>query len=149
MGRHSEYNVEIATRICDLLIDGLSLREICRKDEYPCPATVFNWMHQNPDFLKQYTHAREIQAETLVDEILEIADDGSNDWETRKDSQGNEYQAQNPEVVARSRLRVDTRKWAASKMLPKKYGEYMRNEHHGPDGGAIIVQVTPGQAAIV
>ena len=36
-----------------------------------------------------------------------------------------------PEHVQRSRLRVDARKWIASKLKPKKYGDYQKHEHTG------------------
>ena len=54
----------------------------------------------------------------MADETLEISDDGTNDW--MKDNEG--YKV-NGEHVARSRLRVDTRKWLLSKALPKIFGD--------------------------
>ena len=75
----------------------------------------------------QYARAREEQAETYADEIVAIADDGRND--TYIDENGNERV--NQDVVARSRLRVEARKWVASKLKPKKYGDRLQNEHTG------------------
>ena len=62
--------------------------------------------------------------------MQEIADDGRNDWmevETKKGS----YVSLNSEAVARSRLRIDQRKWYLSKLAPKKYGEKLDIEHSG------------------
>lgn len=75
--------------------------------------------------------AREAQADLLAEQILQIADDGTNDTQT--DDEGRVRVDQ--DVIARSRLRVDARKWLASKMAPKKYGDKI--EHTGADGGAI------------
>jgi len=88
-------------------------------------------------FCDQYVRAREAQADRLAEEILEIADDGSND--TYTDENGNERT--NQEVVARSRLRVDARKWLASKMAPKKYGDKIQQEVSGADGGPLVVEI--------
>lgn len=119
MPRRSEFSQDIADTICDRLANGESLRAICRDDEMPVQSTVFKWLDQQPAFAKQYARAREAQADTLADEILEIADDTSRDTiVTEKNGE-----QPNSEWITRSRLRVDARKWLASKMAPKKYGE--------------------------
>jgi hypothetical protein len=59
------------------------------------------------------------QADFMVDELLQIADDGLND--TYEDEDGNEKTR--VDVIQRSKLRVDTRKWIACKVLPKVYGD--------------------------
>lgn len=118
--------------ICERLVDGESLRAICREDGMPSQSMIFRWLEAHTEFRERYARARECQAESLADELLEIADDGSNDWMTRegKDGEGSAYQA-NGEHIQRSRLRVDTRKWIASKLKPKKYGDSQSIEHTG------------------
>jgi hypothetical protein len=71
----------------------------------------------------EYARAKEEMAEHFAEEMLEIADDGSNDWIERELERGNVIKVADHEHIARSRLRVDTRKWLMSKLLPKKYGE--------------------------
>lgn len=115
----SQYNESLGLQICELLAEGKSLREICRADGMPVQSTVFKWLSENEAFSKQYAYARNAQAEALADEILEIADNGIND--TYVDENGNKRT--DMDVIARSRLRVDSRKWLASKMYPKKYGD--------------------------
>lgn len=85
----------------------------------PSQVTFFKWLAHDAELAKQYARAREAQADAMLEEILEIADDGTND--TIVDEDGHERT--NQDVIARSRLRVDARKWAMSKMAPKKYGE--------------------------
>lgn len=85
----------------------------------PSKSAVFKWLAQRKDFADQYARAREAQADALFDEILGIADDGKND--TYTDEEGNVRT--NQDVIARSRLRVDARKWMAGKLRPKVYGE--------------------------
>lgn len=119
-GRPSLFTSEIADEICRRLADGESLRKICRDENMPHERRVREWDKDNRNgFSPQYTRAREIGYETLADELLEIADDGRND--TYKDDDGNTIV--NTEIVSRSRIRIDTRKWMLSKMLPKIYGD--------------------------
>ena len=118
MGRPSEFTTETADRICARLAEGESLRAIVADDDMPGQSTVFRWLAENEGFREQYARAREAQADKLFEEILTIADDGSND--TYQTENG---EATNHDVIARSRLRVDARKWMASKMAPKKYGD--------------------------
>jgi hypothetical protein len=123
-GRPSGYSKEIAEIICSRLASGESLRAICRDEHMPSQSMVFRWLETNLPFREQYARAREAQADTLVDEILEISDDGSNDWMERHNAEGENIGWQlNGEHVQRSRLRVDSRKWFASKVAPKKYGD--------------------------
>lgn len=116
MGRPSSYSPEIAERICERLIEGESLRKICLADDMPSAAAVCRWLGENEQFRDQYARARDAQADTLADEILDIADDGSNDFM-------GEDEAYNGDAVQRSKLRVDARKWIAAKLKPKKYGD--------------------------
>lgn len=136
MGRPSDYTQEIADAICERLADGESLRKICQDEEMPNKSTVFRWLAANKEFCDQYAHAREAQADSLADEILDISDDGSCD--TYVDDNGNTRTDQ--EVIGRSRLRVDARKWLASKMAPKKYGDKVTQEHTGPDGKPVQIE---------
>ncbi len=69
-----------------------------------------------------------------ADEALEIADDGSNDWMKRQGEDGEVHVIYDHEHIQRSRLRVDTRKWLLSKVLPKVYGD--KPQHTG-DGGTM------------
>lgn len=127
------YDQKVADRICGELTAGRSLRSICAEDGMPDKATVFRWLASNETFRDQYARAREVQADAMLEEILQIADDGQND--TYEDENGNSRTDQ--DVIARSRLRVDTRKWAMSKMAPKKYGDKLDLNHGGK------VEVTP------
>jgi hypothetical protein len=95
---------------------------------------VFRWLASNQIFREQYAHAREVQAESWADDIIEISDDGVND--TYKDEDGHERT--NQDVIARSRLRVDTRKWLMARMAPKKYGDKITQEVTGADGSPLV-----------
>lgn len=121
-GRPTKFNDKIAADICYRLMEGQTLREICRRDDMPARSSVHKWLAENPSFSDQYAQAREFQADYLFEEMFEIADDASNDYMVRQGEEDGEVSL-NPEHVQRSRLRIDTRKWALARMAPKKYGE--------------------------
>lgn len=118
-GRPSTYTPYIAEQICNRLIDGESLANICRDESMPSATTVFNWLHEHSEFLDNYTRAREAQAEKLADELIEIADDDSRDA------------VKDLGAIERARLKIETRKWVASKLRPKKYGSFKSVELKG------------------
>lgn len=150
MGRPSDYSDAIADTICEALADGQSLRTICLAEEMPNRATVFRWLAANETFRDQYARARDAQAEALADEILDIADDGSNDWmERRGEEGGNIGWKENGEAMARSRLRVEARKWVAAKLLPKKYGDraLIGSDPENPLPAGFSINLVRGNAA--
>lgn len=118
-GRPSSYTQEVADKICEEIANGKSLRSICAEEDMPAKSMVFRWLAADEAFRDQYARAREAQADAIFDEILNIADDGLND--TYTDDDGNVRT--NQDVIARSRLRVDARKWMAGKLRPKVYGD--------------------------
>lgn len=139
-GRPTVFSAELAEQICAALAEGRSLRDVCSADGMPAESTVRAWAIEDREgFSAQYTLAREVGYQAMADELLEIADDGRNDWMERRGEEDAGWQA-NGEHIQRSRLRVDTRKWMLSKVLPKVYGEKQQLEHTGK-GGAPLVPV--------
>lgn len=122
IGRPSLYTQELADAICEQIAEGKSLRTICRADDMPGARTVHDWLRDKPDFSQQYAKAREDQADFYADEIIALAD--------------------NAEDVNKARLQIDTRKWVASKLKAKKYGDKVTNEYTGEGGGPIQVEWT-------
>lgn len=129
MGKPRKYTPELAAQICDALKTGKTLRAVCRADEtLPAEASIREWVRDDRNgFASQYLRAREIGYLAMADELAEISDDGSND--TYTDEDGNEKT--NWDVLGRSKLRVDTRKWLLSKALPKIFGDKLDLNHSG------------------
>ena len=143
MARPSKFTQDLADTICNLLIEGDSLRGICRDDDMPAAGTVCRWLSENETFREQYARAREFQAESMFDEMFEIADDGQNDWMERLDKNGEVIgEVLNHEHVQRSKLRIDTRKWALARMAPKKYGDKIAHVGGDDDDKPIKAEVT-------
>jgi terminase small subunit-like protein len=139
-GRPSIFNPEIADKLCEeIATSSKSLKTICKSDDMPAVRTILKWLSEGdkedgkPElkgFVHQYARAREEQADFLAEEILEIADDGANDLMTvtRGDTT---YEQENKEVTNRSKLRVEARKWIASKLKPKKYADRIDHNIEG------------------
>ena len=119
--RRHDYSTEMAALICDRIVEGASLRQICQDTNMPARSTIFVWLDQHEEFARSYTLARQIQIEDLMDESLEIADDSSNDWINGEGPDGKRYRVFNPDSIQRSKLRLAARKWLISKLMPKRY----------------------------
>lgn len=146
MPRSLEYTQEVADAICELLIEGQSLRSICAAETMPSTSTVCKWLNVKPEFAEQYARAREAQADTLADEILDIADNAHNDWMKRNHGEDDPGWIANGDHIARSRLMVDSRKWIAAKLKPKKYGDKTETTHVGDKERPVVI--TPLDASI-
>lgn len=96
-----------------------SLRAICADVGVPVP-TFLGWVADRPELAEHYARAKQAQAEMLALEIVQIADEV--DVQARHEGEDVTLDL-SPTAVARNRLRVDARKWVASKLLPKVYGD--------------------------
>lgn len=117
-GRPSTYTKELAAEILERISNGESLRQITRDAHMPVLSTVYLWMLRDLVFSEQYARAREEQAETLADEIVALADE---DPMQVVDDKG--IARVDSAWVTWQKNRVDARKWVASKLKPKKYGD--------------------------
>lgn len=115
---------EIFNRIISHIINGRSLRTILKDDGMPAPETFYRWLSDDEKKSKHYARACEYRADAIFDEIIEIADDSSQDTDHTEFGE-----KMNSEWVNRSRLRVDARKWIVSKLFPKKYGDKLDIDH--------------------
>lgn len=120
-GRPSDFTPELGEAICDAMLAKVSLRAIEEMEGMPHRNTILRWLSKYPEFADKYARAREAQADLLDDEIQVAADMADvEDWQLH-------------------RMRIETMKWRAGRMAPKKYGDKIA--HTGPDGGPIAVTV--------
>jgi hypothetical protein len=126
-GNRSDYGPEVREQILERMACGESLSVICRTRGMPTRTTVLTWVTTDPAFEALYDRARQAMGDALAEQILEIADDASADLS-------------DPQSVNRAKLKVDTRKWLASKLFPRQFGDVVRNEVSGPAGGPIAVK---------
>lgn len=140
LGRPSEYTKEIGDKICERIASSSdSLRVICHEVGVSY-SSLKRWLldEVNEDFRTQYARAKEDQADYMCEEMIDIADDNTRD--IKKIMKGGQViEMEDVEVTNRSKLRIETRKWLAGKLKPKKYGEKVQTEHSGTVG---IAQIT-------
>lgn len=117
-----EQQAAIKLRVLTEMHQGQSLLQICRADDMPNRETIWRWAALDRKFSEDYERAMQIRADGMFDDILEIADDGTNDW-MEVHGEGSAGWKANGEALQRSRLRVDTRKWVLARMFPNKYGD--------------------------
>jgi hypothetical protein len=129
-GRPLTYTDEIGVEICQVVStssDGLN--KLCaEREHWPIPNTIYEWRIKIKEFGDMYARAKQSQVEVLVEEIIEISDDKTNDTMYIYDDSGEMKEICNKEWIARSRLRIDSRKWLASKLAPRIYGDKIQNE---------------------
>lgn len=140
-GRPTDYTEEIAIEICSRIASGQSIAKISKENDMPCQAAIYNWLAKYPEFVERYTKARESQADMFAEEILQIADESTNDWMLSNDPDNIGYKL-NGEAIQRSKLRIDTRKWLAGKLRPKKYGDSINQKVTDGDGNPLPVANT-------
>lgn len=131
MGRRSTYDPKAVETLLEELASGRTLSDVCRDEGMPPESTVRSWaLDDREGFFARYTRAREIGYHRMADEIIDISDDGHNDWMERNGEDDAGW-VTNGENLQRSRLRVDSRKWMVSKALPKLYGDKVQHEVDG------------------
>jgi flagellar motor switch/type III secretory pathway protein FliN len=118
-GRPSKYSAELADRICERLAEGEALYRICGGDGMPTERTVITWKQTKPEFLQKYARAKMEMLEREAENLITLSDS-----------------IDDPQ---RLRIRVDTRKWLLSKLIPKKYGDKLELEQSGQLD--IVVQI--------
>lgn len=143
----TEFTPELGDVICAEIIDGKSLRSICKMEGMPAKRTVMYWLRKYPQFKSMYDLACIERSEAYAEEIVDIADDGSNDWMEVETKSGNVITVVDHEHIQRSKLRVEARKWICSKMKPRKYGEKIELEHTGSLDWAEQLQKSRERAA--
>lgn len=130
-GRPSDYSPELANEICDAIAcSSKGLRRLCLENKHwPERRNIYHWLKKHEEFQHLYARAKEWQIESLVDEILDIADDGPQDYATDEENR----RITNHENIQRAKLKIDTRKWLAAKLCPRIYGDSRASEKQPED----------------
>ena len=141
IGRRSTYTEAIGRAICKLLSNGWTLAQVCRQPGMPKRPTVIGWaIDAKHPFADIYARARRVAYEGMADEIIDIADNGVNDWMNREFGDSVDRVIDH-DAVQRSKLRVDTRKWLLAKALPKVYGDKLDVKHDATEAFTALWQM--------
>ena len=125
-GRPTTFTKLLANKICARIACGESMRSVARDTKMPAMSTLFKWLSINKEFKDQYVLAKTESADVFADDILDIVDNAAQP--VMVDGKpvvinGKVIMVTDAVSVAHARLRMDARKWAASKLKPKKYGD--------------------------
>lgn len=120
MTRESTFTDEVAEEICNQIAEGVPLRQICRQDKMPSWRTVYRWLEEQPEFSARFARARDIGADAIAEEALEIADTPVEGVETTTDKNG--ASEKRGDMLGHRKLQVETRLKLLAKWNPKKYG---------------------------
>lgn len=122
-GRPVTYTEPVAEKILHRLMNGETLKGICRDEYMPPDSTVRLWaLDDREGFAARYARAREIGYHVMADDLVEIADTPVIGEKRKTDEQGNE-EVTTGDMIEHRRLQVDTRKWMLARALPKIYGD--------------------------
>lgn len=154
-GRPSKFTPELGQRICKELVEKRSLLRVCAQADIPHFSTVYDWENKGIEegkvektaksalaqFSRAFARAKKMQAHALMMDCMDIADDGSNDW------QETEFGVRlNNEHVSRSKLRVDTRMKLAERLNPEEYAPLQKV---GDPQGKALPPATPVTPLII
>lgn len=124
IGRPSSYDPVVAEQICELLSEGIPLREICRMEGMPAWRNIYFWMSRDEDLSAHIARAREMGYDSIAEECLDIADNSTNDYMDRefRNAHGKieVERVVDSEHIQRSKLRIETR----LKLLAKWSNKY-------------------------
>ena len=130
---------KIFNYVCSEIEKGKALRNVLKDENMPSTSTFYQWLDNDEVKAKQYARATEVRADIIFDDILTIADENTNDTSINE----NGIEVVNNDVIQRSRLRIDARKWVLSKLNPKKFGDKTDITTNGKE-----VNITPQEVKI-
>jgi hypothetical protein len=153
-GRPSSYTEELGDRICELLAEGVSLRQITLMDGMPTWGTVMDWAFEggrgahHPSFSIKFARAKRIGTHAMAEEVREISDDAR--YDTKLVGRDGDIEVADAEWIARSKLRVETRFRLMGMWNKVDYGDKKHVELTGAGGGPIKTitgDMSPAEAA--
>ena len=131
---------EIYEKICQHLENtGDGILKTCSKVFHVSHFEFYKLCDSDDLYKARYARAKIIQCDKIIEDAVDIADNNVQDAKTVTGPNGELVTVEDREWVNRSRLRVDTRKWLASKLLPKKYGDAVQHKMTDGDGNPLSV----------
>ena len=131
------YNVHVANEIVELTAAGRGFVAISKMPGMPTINILYSWLETQASFREAYQRAKMLQADSLADEIEYLADEPP-----RLFVDGHGVERVDPGWVTWMRNRVEAKRWIASKLKPKVYGDKLELEGNGVVGLAIQVNLT-------
>ena len=125
--------------ICDNVVKNKISFNKAIEDSEITIMTFYRWLTKNESFKQSYNYAREIRADVLFEEIIEIADNTEEGVKTKDTPKG--LITETGDMTEHRRLKIDARKWVVSKMNGKKYGNNTSDDDNKGDNEITITIV--------
>lgn len=122
IGKPADLTSDLIAELCERIMNGRSLRDVCRDDDMPEITKFYRRLHADPELAQQYARATSVRADMMFDEMFEIADN-TEIGEKRKIDADGAVEITEGDMIEHRRLKIDTRKWALARMNPRKYGD--------------------------
>jgi len=129
-GQPEIYTEELGSKVCTAIATSeKGLEHICKKEGMPSTSTVYNWLNdgENKDFLDKYTRARQMQADLMAEQVIEIADNPEEGEVVKIDAKG-KTSIERGDMLGHRKLKIYARQWAAAKLWPNKYSERIQKD---------------------
>lgn len=130
---------ETKDEIIERMIGGETIARICVDEHMPSRSYVYLYLskkgEEHLEFRQRYIEAYEMRRWHLADEIIDIADDTSGDWEKRKNERGEEYEVVNHDAITARTLRVKARMWMLERLVPNTWGKNTKEVVNAPNSG--------------
>ncbi len=148
-GRPTVMTEEAKDEIIERMIGGETVARICIDEHMPPRSSVYAYLSkrgdENLEFRQRYIEAFEMRRWHLADEILDIADDTSGDWERRTNERGEAYDVVNHDAITARTLRVKSRMWMLERIVPNSWGKNTKEVvDHAPSSGFVVNIVNYG-----
>lgn len=127
VGRPSmEFDQTVADLFLERVAMGATMQTITSMDDMPSRTVIYKWLRSNETFNADYARAKDDAADSDFEMIGYIA-----------------HQVRTGKLDPKAgRAAADIMKWKIGKQRPKKYGDILRTEMTGKDGGAIETKDT-------
>jgi hypothetical protein len=137
----STFTQALFDKICDLIAEGMSLREVCKIKGMPNRRTFHDWHQRTPELQTQYDRACLEREDLYFEQIIAIADECRKGIKTTTKGSGKSKTVETVEtdMTERAKIQIDARKWTLARMNRKKYGDHVTEELTGPNGGPLQV----------
>ncbi|MGF6738489.1 terminase [Paraburkholderia atlantica] len=115
------YTPELAAEICERISSGETLRAICRDAHMPSWVTVYEWRKLSPEFSARLAAARELGADAIAEQALDIADTTKIGQRTEESEDG--FKTVREDMLGHRKLQIETRLKLLAVWFPRKYGQ--------------------------
>ncbi|MGW8787131.1 terminase small subunit-like protein [Heyndrickxia sporothermodurans] len=145
-GRPTSFDEATKEEIIRRIENGETLSAVCRSKHLPERWSVYRYARTDESFSAALACARVAWADVMADELLVIADDSQNDWQTRTFA-GRTELVPNREVVDRSKVKIDVRRYLMSCFNKHRYSEDARKINPA-DTGDVTAEIKKDQTVI-